>query len=123
MCQLEAAGSAISGDDLDVIEADLQRAGRIELGVSDADAAAVSAALRRVLHAWCRTAPEVGYSQGMHFVAAALLVDSGLDVEAGFRRFARLLRRLPEDWYTNALARSPCRCCCLLLSLRPRLPY
>ena len=85
--------------DADQIERDLHRAGRIELGVADADVDDHYAALRRVLRAWCWAAPAQGYSQAMSRIAATLLVSAGNDAEKAFLSFAWLMRSLPGGYY------------------------
>ena len=62
------------GEDAQLLEMDLHRAGRQELGVSDEAAPEHRAALRRVLRCWCAARPHIGYVQGINCIAAALLV-------------------------------------------------
>ena len=62
------------GEDAQLLEMDLHRAGRQELGVSDEAAPVHRAALRRVLRCWCAARPHIGYVQGINCIAAALLV-------------------------------------------------
>lgn len=53
----------------------------------------------RMLMAFGRHRPEVGYCQGLNFVAAALL--SMLDEQSGFVVFCGLVARLPPDLYSH----------------------
>ena len=62
------------GEDAQLLEMDLHRAGRQELGISDEAAPSHRAALRRVLNCWCAARPHIGYVQGINCIAAALLV-------------------------------------------------
>lgn len=65
------------------------------------------AAAERVLLAYSRHRPHIGYCQGLNFIVAVLL--SLLDEASGFIVFCGLLERLPADWYCSnpeRLARS-----------------
>ena len=80
-----------------MIELDLHRAGRQELGVSDEDAEAHRAALRRVLQSWCALRPEMGYIQGLNCIAAALLVMCEHAEAETIVLLTMLVDRLPAD--------------------------
>ena len=62
------------GEDAQLLDMDVHRAGRKELGIADEAATAHRAALRRVLRCWCAARPHIGYVQGINCIAAALLV-------------------------------------------------
>ena len=88
--------------DADQIEKDLHRAGRLELGVADADVEAHYAALRSILRAWCwasTAGTRQSYSQAMSRVGATLLVAVENDAERAFLSFAWLMRSLPRNYY------------------------
>ena len=105
---LPVGASAPPAADVEAIEKDLLRAGRKELGVSDADAEAHRAALRRCLLAWCVLRPDVGYVQSMAAIMATLLVGCDHDEQAASSLFAQLLARLPADYYSAALHGARC---------------
>ena len=65
------------GEDAQLLEMDLHRAGRHELGISDEAAPSHRSSLRRVLNCWCAARPHIGYVQGINCIAAALLVMCG----------------------------------------------
>jgi len=56
-------------------------------------------AAERILLAYSRHRPTVGYCQGLNFVAATLL--RNLDEQSAFVVFCGLLERLPVDLYSN----------------------
>lgn len=77
-----------------------------DLPGSRSHAAARSRAAERLLLAYGRRRPAVGYCQGLNFVAATLL--SIVDEQSAFVIFCGLLERLPADLYSSdpeALAR------------------
>ena len=82
--------------DAEQIEKDLHRVGRLELGITDADAKSHRASLRCLLHGWCWCCE--GYSQAMSHVGASLVATSS-DVEGAFVSFAWLMRSLPADFF------------------------
>ncbi|CAE8612981.1 unnamed protein product [Polarella glacialis] len=74
------------------------RARAAALGASFASADARSAAAERLLLAFSRHRPEIGYCQGLNFVAATLL--RLLDEQSAFGVFCSLIERLPRDLYS-----------------------
>ena len=96
-------GTVSAQDDAEMIEKDLHRAGRQELGVADEDAEAHRAALRRVLQSWCSLRPEIGYVQGLNCIAAALLVLCDHAEDEAVTLLVMLVDRLPADWYLESL--------------------
>ena len=111
-----------TGEDARLIEMDLHRAGRQELGVADEDAEAHRAALRRVLCTWCAVRPQIGYVQGLNCIAAALLVLTDHAVEEASVLLLLLVDRLPADWYIDKLKGGRVECGALLLSFQARRP-
>ena len=99
----DGSGSVSPQDDAEMIEKDLHRAGRQELGIADEDAEAHREALRRVLQSWCTLRPEVGYVQGLNCIAAALLVICDHAEDEAVTLLVMLVDRLPADWYLESL--------------------
>lgn len=82
--------------DAEDIEKDLHRAGRLDLGISDADVQQHYEALRRVLRAWCHIG---SYSQAMSRVGATLLANTDHDAEKAFLSFSWIMCALPKGYY------------------------
>ena len=64
------------------------------------------AAMERMLRAWCVWRPDLGYTQGMNFIASVLLavLDPGngfSDEASALTLFAALISRLPADFYSD----------------------
>ena len=91
--------SALSIAEAEAIDADLHRAGRQELGISDEDANAHRQSLRQVLRAWCVLRPTIGYVQAMNQIAAAALVLCDHDEFRALSLFIRCLDALPSDFF------------------------
>ena len=85
------------------IDKDLSRAGRLELGVHDDDAAAHREGLRQLLSRWVSSQPTQGYHQAMCFIGASLLHAELLDVDRAYASFAAVMRSLPAGYYGEAL--------------------
>jgi hypothetical protein len=85
------------------IDKDLSRAGRLELGVHDDDAAAHREGLRQLLSRWVSSQPNQGYHQAMCFIGASLLHAELLDVDRAYASFAAVMRSLPAGYYGEAL--------------------
>ena len=85
------------------IDKDLPRAGRLELGVHDDDAAAHREGLRQLLSRWVSSQPNQGYHQAMCFIGASLLHAELLDVDRAYTSFAAVMRSLPAGYYGEAL--------------------
>ena len=91
------------GEDAQLLEMDLHRAGRQELGISDEAAPSHRAALWRVLNCWCAARPHIGYVQGINCIAAALLVMCEHSEDEAAVLLQLLVERLPADWYLDQL--------------------
>ena len=98
------------GEDAQLLEMDLHRAGRQELGVSDEAAPEHRAALRRVLRCWCAARPHIGYVQGINCIAAALLVMCRqlLKALASSRTLQALGCAAHSNWAAQLLS-APCK--------------
>jgi hypothetical protein len=94
---LERADGVLREEEADQIERDLHRSGRAELGADDT-LELHCARLRSVLRAWCVLRPDIGYCQGLNFVAAAMLCACEQEVAPAFSLFVLLLSRLPRDF-------------------------
>jgi len=77
----------------------LQGCRRSSVGSTNGTAGSRRRATERLLLAYSRYHPAVGYCQGLNFVAAMLL--GILDEQSAFAVFCGLIARLPEDLYSS----------------------